>query len=81
MAREVQYFTLDVLSDTAFSERFGCVDTDSDRFGYLAMAEATIPKILVFNNFSWIVDMVSWPAFRRFLPSEKDASGLGRLMG
>ena len=81
MGAKIQYFTLDVLSDTAFSQRFGYVDADADRYGYLAMAEAIIPKIFVLNNFPWLVDILWSPRLRRFQPSENDESGIGRLMG
>lgn len=81
MARKIQYFTLDVLSDTGFSERFGYMDTDSDRFGYIAMSEAAFPVIFVLNSFPWIVKLLWSPLFKRIQPSENDATGLGRLMG
>lgn len=81
MSRKVQYFTLDVLAETAFSKPFGYLEADSDQYGYLEMAENIIPKIAFLNNFPWFVKMIWWPVFRSVHPSAKDKSGIGRLMG
>jgi cytochrome P450 len=79
--RKIQYLTLDILSDIAYSDPFGFVKTDSDVFDYIKTVEENFPTIIVVTVLPWLVSMMSHPMFASLLPSEKDRLGLGKVMG
>lgn len=81
LGRRAQFFTLDVLSDLAFGEPFGFLETDSDVYEYIKTAEETLPMVMVTTVVPWLVKVLSSPIFKRLLPSEKDRLGFGRVMG
>lgn len=78
--RKAHYFTLDVITDLAFGEPFGDLATDSDVHGYIATLESAMPAVMLTTVLPWLLDLLSWPLFRRMLPSDKDAAGMGRTM-
>jgi hypothetical protein len=57
-AQKAQYFTLDVISDLAFSKAFGFLDQDDDVFDYLKLTSSYIPVILVLSNVPSIANML-----------------------
>ncbi|SPO06076.1 related to pisatin demethylase (cytochrome P450) [Cephalotrichum gorgonifer] len=75
-----QYFTLDVISDIAYSEPFGCLASDSDILGYIQAVNESIPMVMLFSampRLNWILQSA---IMKRFLPSDRDQLGFGRLM-
>ncbi|KAM0421938.1 hypothetical protein ACHAPD_000379 [Fusarium lateritium] len=81
LGRRAQFFTLDVISDLAFGEPFGFLETDSDVYKYIQITEETLPAVMVTTVIPWLVKVLSSPLFKSLLPSEKDRLGFGKLMG
>lgn len=81
LGRRAQFFTLDVISDLAFGEPFGFLETDSDVYKYIQITEETLPSVMVTTVVPWLVKVLSSPLFKKLLPSEKDRLGFGKLMG
>jgi cytochrome P450 len=82
--RKCQYLTLDILSDIAYSDSFGFLESDSDKFDYIKTVEDNFPTIIVVTVLPWIITMMRFPLFKMLpglLPSEKDRLGLGKVMG
>lgn len=82
--RKCQYLTLDILSDIAFSDPFGFLAADSDKFDYIKTLEANFPTIIVATALPWIITMMRFPLFKMIpglLPTAKDRLGLGKVMG
>jgi cytochrome P450 len=82
--RKCQYLTLDILSDIAYSDPFGFIATDSDRFDYVKTVEENFPTIIVATELPWLITMLRFPLFKMIpglLPSDKDRLGLGKVMG
>jgi cytochrome P450 len=81
-ARIAQYFALDVISDIAFGQPFGFLDTDSDVHDYIKTQEALLP---IFEWFSTLPSLerltrIGWIS-RLVMPKPTDKKGLGKLMG
>lgn len=78
--RIAQYFTLDVISDLAYSEPFGCLDTDSDIYGYIKAVEQNMPFIMFVSTmpkFGWVLRT---GILNKFMPSGNDELGFGRVL-
>ncbi|KAM7221223.1 pisatin demethylase [Rhypophila decipiens] len=80
LSKKIQYVTMDVLSDVAFSERFGFVERDEDLWKYIKTLEDNFPAMMVFSALPWVVDVMRWKIFRALMPGEKDLFGLGRMI-
>nr|XP_036576508.1 benzoate 4-monooxygenase cytochrome p450 [Colletotrichum truncatum]KAF6783265.1 benzoate 4-monooxygenase cytochrome p450 [Colletotrichum truncatum] len=78
---KAQYYTLDVISDLAFGEPFGDVESDSDVHQYIHTMEENMPNIVLTAALPWLLKLFSSPLFRSLLPSEKDAIGVGKTIG
>ncbi|EWG49992.1 hypothetical protein FVEG_09330 [Fusarium verticillioides 7600] len=79
--RRAQFFTLDVISDLAFGEPLGFLETDSDVYKYIQITEEMLPAVMVTTIIPWLVKVLSSPVFKSLLPSEKDRLGFEKLMG
>jgi cytochrome P450 len=80
-ARISQYFTLDVISDVAFSKPFGYLTEDGDVHEYIKMTEESMPVILVLSVMPWLALVLQSWLFKNLLPSEKDKFGFGKFIG
>lgn len=80
-SRKVQYLTVDVITKIGFGKAFGDLKNDADMGGYLEHSEqgfAIICGIVALG----LAPILQWPPLARLIgPSEKDASGLGKVMG
>ncbi|KAK4443455.1 cytochrome P450 monooxygenase [Podospora aff. communis PSN243] len=81
LGRKAQYYTLDVIADLGYGEPFGFVSRDEDRFDYLATTEKTFAMFLSVTIYPWVYDILSSRVFKFLLPTEKDRTGFGKLMG
>ncbi|KAM7207883.1 pisatin demethylase [Naviculisporaceae sp. PSN 640] len=81
IGRKIQFVTMDILSDIAFSERFGFVEADQDLWQYLSILEGNLHRIMAFSSLPWVVDAMRWKIFRAFIPNEKDLFGMGKVIG
>jgi cytochrome P450 len=80
LAQKVQYLTLDVISHVGLGQPFEMLKADSDLYGYIKSAEEglTIANASVGLGINWIIQI---PWIGRLLgPSERDASGFGKMM-
>lgn len=75
-----QFFTLDVVTSVTFGKPWGFLERDGDVESYLEVSESITPMFGVLGSLPWLVHVMhSWP-LRRFLPSDGDRVGFGRLM-
>ena len=80
LAKKIPFFTIDVISHVGLGEPFGDLQADEDLKDYLKSSE----EGLKLGNTAWAMG-IAWlketpiigPAIS---PSEKDASGFGRMM-
>ncbi|KAI8239311.1 Cytochrome P450 monooxygenase lolP1 [Colletotrichum sp. SAR 10_96] len=80
LAKKVQYFTLDVISDVGLGKTFGMLTADADVDGYLQSAEQglTAASFALAFGLSWLAQA---PVIGRFLaPSPTDDNGFGRMI-
>lgn len=80
LGRKIQYFTLDVISDIAFGEPFGFLETDSDVYRYIETTERTLPIVMVTTVIPLLVKLLASRLLSRALPSETDTIGFGRVI-
>lgn len=77
-----QYFTLDTISDIAYSEPFGCLRSDSDVNGYIQAVDDNMPKVMFTST---MPDRLHWmlnsAIARKFLPLGADEAGFDRVLG
>ena len=80
-ARITQYFALDVISDIAFGQPFGFLETDSDVHDYIRTQEALYPVFEWFATFPSLerLTRIGWVS-RLLMPKTTDKRGLGCLM-
>ncbi|KAM0324813.1 hypothetical protein ACHAQA_007779 [Verticillium albo-atrum] len=78
--RKAQYFTLDVITDLAFGNPFGFLETDSDIYDYIKTTEESLPVFMVTTVLPWMIKIFGSPVFASILPSEKDVMGFGKVM-
>lgn len=80
LGRKVQYFTLDVISDIAFGEPFGFLETDSDVYRYIETTETALPLVMITTVVPGLVKLLASRLLKRALPSETDPIGFGRVL-
>lgn len=80
LGQKVQYFTLDVISDIAFGEPFGFLETNSDVYKYIETTEQALPMVMVTTVVPSLVKVLASPLLKSALPSDKDVFGFGRVM-
>lgn len=81
IARKVQYFTLDVISDLAFGQAFGYMERDDDVFDFIKITRSFFPITLVMANIPFVVTLLHSPLFRGLLPKGSDPVGFGAFIG
>lgn len=80
IARKIQYFTLDVISDLAFGHPFGFMDQDADVFDFIKLTRAFFPMALILTNLPALVTILHSRLFRGILPKNTDRIGLGAFI-
>jgi hypothetical protein len=81
-SRLAQFFTLDVITEVAFGEAFGFLDRDEDINGYCSVAEQALPIFEWLGVFQSLNKMIRLPGIRNMvMPSAKDKTGVGMMMG
>ncbi|KAI1812681.1 cytochrome P450 [Poronia punctata] len=82
LARVIPLFTLDVISRIALGREFGCVQADTDVYGFYHNTEVPLPALCVVAEVPWLRKVVnSRLGLRLFGPKETDKVGIGKLMG
>ncbi|KAF2132268.1 cytochrome P450 [Dothidotthia symphoricarpi CBS 119687] len=81
LARKIQFFTLDVITQLAYGKPFGYLEGDHDVYEYVKNSEALI---------GFLATMMGMPLLMKFMdrtklislfaPTQEDPKGLGRMM-
>ncbi len=79
--RKAQYFTLDVISDVAYREPFGFMETDSDLYDYTKIVESVFVAAAMVTIFPWINWILNLSIMKAVLPSDEDLLGIGKIQG
>lgn len=82
LARKLQFVTLDIISDLAYDAPFGDLEKDEDVHLYLKAGEETLPVAVILSTIPAIRNFMLIPLIgEMILPSGKDKTGLGKLIG
>ncbi|KAH8887290.1 pisatin demethylase [Thozetella sp. PMI_491] len=81
LGRKAQFFTMDTISNIAFGDAFGFVESDSDLYDYCKIFAEQMPVIIFTTIYPWLVNVLQWPIVKSLLPSEKDLIGFGKVLG
>ena len=71
---------MDVISDLAYSEAFGCLREDADTYGYIKAVEQNMPFIMVVSTTPQLSWVLRTGLLKAFMPSERDELGFGRVL-
>ena len=71
---------MDVISDVAFGEPFGDLEADADNYSYIKIMEQFLPALMVLTTLPWLNNITQSKLLRKYMPSDKDPSGLGKLL-
>ncbi|KAI5861641.1 BcABA1, cytochrome P450 monooxygenase [Durotheca rogersii] len=81
-AELVSYYTVDVITRSAFGEEFGCLNTDTDVHGFLAAVKESWASLAMALDVPYIRNIFFSPVFLKFFgPRPTDSGGMGKLMG
>lgn len=80
-ARLAHYFSIDLIWDIAFGKVLGDLINDQDTFGYIETVESAIPMFNLVGVYPWFSKVFGSRLFSWLLPSDKDLTGLGKVMG
>jgi hypothetical protein len=78
---KASFFTLDVISELAFGQAFGYLESDADVYDYLKITKTYIPIMMVVGNLPSLADLLQSRYLRGLLPSESDKLGFGAFIG
>lgn len=79
--RRISFFTMDVITEIAFGQSWGCLLVDADIGGWFASMELVMPNAFKASTIPRLADLVRLPFIGRFImPSEKDKTGPGRMI-
>jgi hypothetical protein len=83
LASIAQYFTMDVLSDVAFSKPFGYLKSDADLYDYVKTIETYMALLELRVNVPMVNKLLGNNNFliKLMAPTAKDRMGLGKVMG
>ncbi|KAE9374995.1 pisatin demethylase [Stipitochalara longipes BDJ] len=81
MAEKFQLLTLDIISEIAFGDAFGNLESDKDISSYIKTMEGMLPLIILLGTWPVLAKVFFWKGLRPFMPKDTDADGMGKLMG
>lgn len=82
LAHFVRYFTLDVITETAYGRAWGFLDGKDDEYKYTESIEALIPLVATAAELPALRKLFIFPLTRAlFAPKRSDKTGFGRLLG
>ena len=77
-----QYFTMDVLTDVAFSRPFGYLKDNADLFGYIKTVQQYMPVLEMQANIPLVNTVMNNKLLKTLLaPTASDTFGMGKMMG
>lgn len=81
LARKSGYWTMDVITDIAFGNPWGCLVHDEDIDRWFESMELQLPAVVRASTIPWLVKLFSIPILGRLvMPSESDPIGAGKLL-
>lgn len=81
-AHVAQYFTMDVLTDVAFSKPLGYLKQNADLHGYIKTVRQYMPVLELQTNVPLINSILGNPVLRKLMaPTASDTFGMGKMMG
>ncbi|MCJ1433379.1 hypothetical protein MMC27_002739 [Xylographa pallens] len=85
IGRQIQLLTVDIISKISIGESFGCVQSDSDRYDFLATVQQAVKASQVFSALDELGILFYYATRISFLnrvllPSVADTKGLGKVM-
>jgi hypothetical protein len=81
LARKSSFFTMDVITDIAFGDPWGCLIHDDDVYKWFASMELQLPSAMRASTLPWLADLFAIPVLAKFvMPSENDPIGAGKLL-
>ncbi|TVY82741.1 Cytochrome P450 monooxygenase mpaDE [Lachnellula suecica] len=81
-AHIAQYFTIDVLTDVAFSSSLGYLKNNADMHDYIKTIVAYMPVLEMQTNIPLVNTILGNKFVRKLMaPTSKDVFGLGKMMG
>ncbi|UPX20608.1 uncharacterized protein EKO05_0010836 [Ascochyta rabiei] len=81
LGEKTSFFTMDVITDLAFGQPFGNLDTDSDVYDYLKITKSSLPIMTGLSDVPEVAVILQSRIFRKLLPSEADKTGFGAFIG
>jgi hypothetical protein len=82
VARKASFFTMDVITDIAFGQTWGCLSKDEDVGKWFQSFELIMPNAIRASTIPWVASLFNLPIIGKLvMPSDKDAIGAGRLLG
>lgn len=81
LARVALFFTLDVISDIAFSRPFGDLTKDEDTYGYIKATAEAMKFMNLLSGAPFLYKIMRSSVLSYFAPSVKDKTGLGPIIG
>ncbi|PQE17969.1 pisatin demethylase protein [Rutstroemia sp. NJR-2017a WRK4] len=86
IARRLQFFIIDTITHLCFGKPLGFVDSDSDKFNFIATIEQQLPIVQHFSVILCLNTLLKWISdiqlFRwMVVPSSADNTGIGLIMG
>lgn len=81
MGKVMQLFTQDVTSAVEFSEPFGYIDANADKYGVIAALESMQLGFAIQALLPSLLAVVTSRFFKPFMPKPTDPSGVGHLLG
>ncbi|KAI2640812.1 BcABA1, cytochrome P450 monooxygenase [Hypomontagnella submonticulosa] len=81
-AELISFYTIDVITRSAFGEEFGCLKTDSDVHGFFTSVKDSWAGLAIALDVPYIRNVLFSPLFLKFFgPKPTDPAGMGKLMG
>jgi hypothetical protein len=82
LARKASFFTMDVITDLAFTKPFGNLTNDQDMYRYIQSTEEMLPVMIMMTSIPALSAFfqIGWVG-KLLFPSDKDTTGVGKLIG
>jgi hypothetical protein len=81
LARKMAFFTMDVTTDIAFGQCWGCLAKDEDIDKWFESSELMLPNAIMVSTIPWLAKLFQILVIgRHVMPSDKDKIGAGRLL-
>jgi len=84
MAQIASFLTMDVITDVAFGQTWGCLEKDEDVFNWFESMEQFLPIAIRTATIPWIANLFLFSipfVGKMIMPSDKDEIGPEKLVG